>query len=164
MSIFSQILDSTQILAAQMLKKNFKLSTAESCTGGMLSQSITAMQGSSAWFECGFITYSNESKIKLLDVNINALQEEGAVSEVVARQMAAGALSNSTSQISASITGIAGPDGGTKEKPVGTVFIATASKQKNILVNKHLFKGDRQSIREQTTLAAISQLIQQLQE
>jgi len=163
MSIFSQILDSTQILAAQMLKKNFKLSTAESCTGGMLSQSITAMQGSSAWFECGFITYSNESKIKLLDVNINALQEEGAVSEVVARQMAAGALSNSTSQISASITGIAGPDGGTKEKPVGTVFIATASKQKNILVNKHLFEGGRQSIREQTTLAAISQLIQQLQ-
>ncbi len=163
MSIFPQILDSTQILAAQMLKNDYKLSTAESCTGGMLSQSITALQGSSRWFECGFITYSNESKIKLLDVSADVIYEEGAVSEIVARQMAIGALTNSTSHISASITGIAGPGGGSDEKPVGTVFIATAKNQENILVNRYLFKGDRQLIREQTTHAAILQLIQLLQ-
>ena len=86
----SQIYDSTQILAAQLLKNKFKLSTAESCTGGMLSQSITALQGSSKWFECGFITYSNESKIRLLGVNSKVIHEDGAVSEIVAEQMVMG--------------------------------------------------------------------------
>lgn len=163
MSMFSQILDSTQILAAQMLKNNYKLSTAESCTGGMLSQSITALQGSSAWFECGFITYSNESKISLLGVSAQVLYEEGAVSEKVAEQMVMGALANSTSHIAASITGIAGPDGGSLTKPVGTVIIATATNHQQAKVNEHFFQGDRQSIRAQTTHAAILQLIQQLQ-
>jgi nicotinamide-nucleotide amidase len=153
-------------LANQLIEKKLKVAVAESCTGGMLAQQFTSLSGSSKWFECGFVTYSNASKIRLLGVEADVLNEYGAVSAQVAEQMAIGVLEHSDADISASITGIAGPGGGTEGKPVGTVYIATAVKNeiKNqpAKVGHHLFVGDRQAIREQTTDMAIAELIKRI--
>lgn len=108
--------------------KGFKLATAESCTGGGFCQIITCVPGSSAWFDCGFVTYRNQSKIKFLGVNFRLIEREGAVSEAVAREMAFSVLKKSDANIAVSITGVAGPSGGKEEKPIGTVWIAIASK------------------------------------
>ncbi len=153
-------------LANQLIEKKLKVAVAESCTGGMLAQQFTSLSGSSKWFECGFVTYSNASKIRLLGVEADVLNEYGAVSAQVAEQMAIGVLEHSDADISASITGIAGPGGGTEGKPVGTVYIATAVKNeiKNqpAKVGHHLFVGDHQAIREQTTDMAIAELIKRI--
>jgi len=157
-------------LAEQLIDNNFRLAVAESCTGGMLAQQFTSLSGSSTWFECGFVTYSNASKIQLLEVKADVLDEFGAVSQQVAEQMALGVLSNCDADISASITGVAGPGGGSEEKPVGTVYIATAikkgaTKQANFQPVKagwHLFEGDRQLVREQASHVAIIELINRL--
>ena len=112
----------SEILGKQCLTNNYVLVTAESCTGGLLGQSITAISGSSKWFDRGFITYSNASKIDSLNVNPETLNNHGAVSQETANEMAIGALSKGSGNLSISITGIAGPEGGSKIKPVGTVF------------------------------------------
>lgn len=146
--------------AGELLRaKSYKLVTAESCTGGLLSAAITSVAGSSEWFERGFVTYSNESKQELLGVQ--TIEEFGAVSEQTACAMAKGALKNSHADVSLAITGVAGPAGGTK--PVGTVWIAYAAKGGNAHVTLHHFKGDRQSVREQAVSAALHLLFDAFQ-
>ncbi len=149
---------SLHALSKTLVARQWKLAVAESCTGGMLSEQITSLAGSSEWFDCGFITYSNEAKTRLLDVHANLIETEGAVSEAVAKAMAEGALANSQSQLSVAITGIAGPSGGSVKKPVGTVCFAWANKTHATVSNTLHFDGDRHAIREQAVLAAIDGL------
>jgi len=131
-----------------LLEKGWKLVIAESCTGGGLGEQITSISGSSKWFDRGFITYSNQAKIEMLGVSPQTLEENGAVSEETVLEMAAGALKQSSAQLSIAISGIAGPDGGTPNKPVGTVWIGWAT-AKNVRAEKYLLNGDRQAIRRQ---------------
>ncbi len=149
----------SEILGKQCLTNNYVLVTAESCTGGLLGQSITAISGSSKWFDRGFITYSNASKIDSLNVNPETLNNHGAVSQETANEMAIGALSKGSGNLSISITGIAGPEGGSKIKPVGTVFFAVSHK-KNIIFSHHaVFNGDRSMIRNKALLFALNTLL-----
>lgn len=134
---------------------------AESCTGGMVCSLFTETPGSSDVFNGGVVTYSNEAKHDILGVQIESLQQFGAVSEQVACEIAAGACKAFGTQLAASITGIAGPGGGTADKPVGTVHIACAAKG-NITHKIFVFEGDRQSVRQQTTEAALDMLIDAL--
>lgn len=145
-------------LGATLKTRGYMLTIAESCTGGMVSQAITSVAGSSTWFDRGFITYSNAAKAEMLGVSNHTLEKFGAVCEQTAKEMAIGALKNSQAQVSASITGIAGPDGGTPEKPVGTVCFAwliinhppvTATKQ---------FHGTRDEIRRQAAMFIMAEL------
>lgn len=145
-------------LGAALKKKGWKLALAESCTGGMAAQTVTAIPGSSAWFERGFVTYSNASKIEMLGVNPQTLEQYGAVSEQTAREMALGALKHSHADIAAAITGIAGPDGGTVGKPVGTVCFACTTKHQITTFTLH-FVGDRNDIRQQS----VQHILQSLQ-
>ncbi len=138
---------------------NLKLVTAESCTGGGLSYWLTSVPGSSDWFDRGFVTYSNSAKMEMLDVNEQTLADEGAVSEPAAREMAEGALAHSEANIAIAITGIAGPDGGTPEKPVGTVWIGWAGNQFTTTTKAFSFSGDRQHIRIQSMEQALTQLL-----
>lgn len=144
----------------EMLKKlEWKLVTAESCTGGGLAYYVTHVPGSSAWFERGFVTYSNLAKEECLNIDSHLLTTFGAVSAETARAMAEGALQNSQAQVSISITGIAGPDGGSIEKPVGTVWIALASINKTTHAITKIFSGERAQIREQTIEWAFTELM-----
>jgi len=144
---------------AILTRKHLKIATAESCTGGGLGFALTSIAGSSTWYERGFITYSNEAKIELLDVKQQTLETFGAVSEETARSMAVGALVNSQADISVAITGIAGPSGGTPDKPVGTVWIAYAGKQLVTDTEVNIFPGDRHAVREATIQRALQHLI-----
>lgn len=123
------------------------LALAESCTGGGMARVITRVPGSSAWFDCGFVTYSNESKIEMLGVNSESLKKYGAVSKQVAHEMALGALKHSHADISASITGVTGPGGGTLEKPVGTVWIGIAIKNGPVECRRTFFESGRKHVR-----------------
>lgn len=136
-------------IGERLIEKKELLVTAESCTGGWVGQIITSSPGTSRWYDRGFITYSNTSKREVLNVSTNVITRFGAVSEQTARAMAEGALKSSCAQYSLSITGIAGPAGGTDEKPVGTVCFAWASKKKNTESQSCRFDGDRQKIRMQ---------------
>jgi nicotinamide-nucleotide amidase len=136
----------------------WKLATAESCTGGLISALITAIPGSSDVFTHGFITYANEAKIQMLGVDAALITAHGAVSEAVARAMAEGAQRTANSDIALSVTGIAGPGGGSNEKPVGLVHIAMASRHTK-LHQHHVFAGDRESVRLQAALAALTMVI-----
>ena len=147
-----------QNISKKFTDQNFYLGVAESCTGGLLAKKITDESGSSAWFDCGFITYSNESKTRLLGVNKEAIVEFGAVSREVAQEMAIGVQKNSRAIFSISITGIAGPDGGSPEKPVGTVYICFAFKGSVMKDYKLELSGERSSIREQTVSFIIEEL------
>jgi len=140
----------------------WKIATAESCTGGMIAAGLTDMAGSSAYFERGFVTYSNEAKIELLDVQPMTIDRFGAVSEQTARLMARGAYAHSLADIAISVTGIAGPEGGSDEKPVGLVYIGLST-DSHAEVHKHVFKGDRASIREQTVIASLQHAIDYLE-
>lgn len=139
--------------------RHAKLVTAESCTGGAVAQACTAVSGSSDWFERGFVTYSNLAKRELLDVKAHALARYGAVSEQVARAMAEGALKFSAAQCALAVTGIAGPTGGTPQKPVGTVWFAWAQKKRDTVTAQQLFKGGREAVRQQAVLAALEGLL-----
>lgn len=134
------------------------LATAESCTGGWVAQVLTSIPGSSRWFERGFVTYSNLSKRELLGVRTETLARFGAVSEQAARAMAEGALAHSHADYALAITGIAGPEGGTPEKPVGTVCFAWAQRQRPSHSATRLFSGDREEIRRQSVAAALEGL------
>lgn len=148
----------TTQVATFLLEKNVKLSSAESCTGGWLAKCCTDIAGSSAWFDRGFITYSNQSKQELLNVEPNTLDQFGAVSEQTALEMAKGCLANSEADISLSITGIAGPDGGSEDKPVGTVWIAWATNSSAKAALYH-FSGNRDVVRRQAVHTALSGII-----
>lgn len=144
------------------LKLTQKITVAESCTGGLIACNLTELAGSSQWFDRGFITYSNEAKIDLLGVSAAQLSKYGAVSEVVAQQMALGALTNSLATISASVTGIAGPQGGSKKKPVGTVCFGFKDDTGwSKTVTQH-FDGDRAQIRTQSAQFIFDQLHERL--
>lgn len=143
-------------------QKRLTLTTAESCTGGGLGFWITSIPGSSEWFERGFVTYSDASKLEMLGVNPLTLKEFGAVSEQAAREMAEGALRNSRADVSISVTGIAGPSGGSVEKPIGTVWIAWAKRQAPTTVKGYHFSGDRQKIRLQVIEEALDKLLDML--
>ncbi len=145
-------------LARLLTEKRLTISTAESCTGGLLSKYLTDIPGSSAYFTGGLVTYSNESKIKLLGVKEKTLEKYGAVSEHTAREMAAGVKRLFGTDIAVSITGIAGPDGGSKGKPVGTVYLGLLVKNKLFLYKK-FFEGNRKEVREKSTEFIIREII-----
>ena len=133
--------------------------TAESCTGGGIASALTDVPGSSQWFERGYVTYSNEAKIQDLGVEPAALERHGAVSAAVAEQMAAGALRASGAELAVAVTGVAGPEGGTLEKPVGLVYLAIARRGGPVSVVRELFAGDRVAVRCATVAAALKMLI-----
>lgn len=146
-------------LGNRLKKKAWKLVTAESCTGGGLAYAITEIPGSSDWFERGLVTYSNTAKQELLGVKNTTLQAFGAVSEQTAREMAEGALQHSKAQLCMAITGIAGPDGGTSEKPVGTVWFGCAGIDIETETVCKVFSGSRHDVREQSIQLALEILI-----
>lgn len=137
-----------------------KLVTAESCTGGLIAQALTAIPGCSNWFERGFITYSNDSKKELLHVSATTLDEYGSVSEQTANQMVVGALRHSKADLALAVTGIAGPEGGTPDKPVGFVCFGWLGKTFPVETHQQIFKGNRQQIRERAAIFALSYLIE----
>ncbi|HEY7238297.1 MAG TPA: CinA family protein [Burkholderiales bacterium] len=148
-------------LGERLKRKNEMLATAESCTGGWAAQVVTSVAGSSAWFERGFVTYSNAAKQELLGVRAQTLRAHGAVSEETAREMARGALERSEATVALSITGVAGPAGGTPEKPVGTVCFAWA-RGAEVRSETHRLAGDRESIRRQSVILALEGVMRAL--
>ena len=146
-------------IAFNLKQHHLKVATAESCTGGGLGYWLTSLPGSSVWFERGFITYSNEAKIAMLGINPSVIRTFGAVSEETAREMAIGALTQSRADISLAITGIAGPEGGTTEKPVGTVWFAWATKKGLPQAEMEVFSGNRQTIRSLAINKALAYLL-----
>jgi len=140
-------------------RRGVMIATAESCTGGGIAAAITRVPGSARWFDRGFVTYHNLAKHQMLGVREATLHRYGAVSEAVARQMAAGALRRSQADVSVSVTGIAGPGGGSKEKPVGTVWFAWAAKGGEVQSRMFRFKGDRYEVRRQTVAMALQGII-----
>ena len=143
-------------IGEHLLAKNWKISVAESCTGGLVSKLITDIPGSSQWFDRGFVTYTNEAKVEMLGVPESTLKESGAVSLQTVEAMAKGALANSLAEISLAISGIAGPGGGSVEKPVGTVCFAWSNNEGQLLSETKLFSGDRESIRLQAANYALA--------
>lgn len=154
--------DLAQRAGAALQKKGWMLSTAESLTGGSISQAITDIAGSSGWFDRGYVTYSNAAKTECLDVSTALLAQHGAVSVEVAAAMAAGALANSHAQVSLSTTGIAGPAGAVPGKPVGTVCFGWAAGNQ-IKTERVIFSGDRHAVREQTAIYALQGLLKFLE-
>ncbi len=147
-------------LGTALKNKGWNLALAESCTGGWAAQSVTAIAGSSAWFDRGFVTYSNLAKQQMLGVGADTLEQYGAVSEQTAEEMALGAIAHSSADISAAITGIAGPEGGSTEKPVGTVCFGWSCKNGQILTQTEVFSGDREAVRRQAVKTALTGLLQ----
>ena len=145
------------LLADLLVKNNLLLATAESCTGGMIAAACTDLAGSSAWFERGFVTYSNAAKTESLGVNAALIAQHGAVSEPVARAMAAGALAHSRAQVAVAVTGVAGPGGGSADKPVGTVWFGFAWPGGVVSEVMH-FAGDRAAVRHATVQHAFTRL------
>lgn len=157
-------MESLEALALQLgklcLGKGLILATAESCTGGWVAQTLTEIPGSSQWFDAGYVTYSNEAKQRMLGVPETTLRDFGAVSEETVEAMALGALREGSANLAVAISGIAGPDGGTPLKPVGTVWFAWARKGHVLNTALCQFDGDRHSIREQAVRRALVGLIQ----
>ncbi|ENO80776.1 damage inducible protein CinA [Thauera sp. 27] len=135
--------------------RGWRLATAESCTGGWIAEAVTAIGGSSAWFDRGFVTYSNEAKIDMLGVSAHTLATQGAVSEATVREMAAGALDRSIATVAVAVSGIAGPSGGSPAKPVGTVCIGWALRAGEQSALTLHFAGDRSAVRRQTVIRAL---------
>ncbi len=146
----------------RLQQKGTMLAVAESCTGGGIAQAITEIAGSSQWFDRGFVTYSNLAKEQMLGVHTETLEQFGAVSAETAVEMAEGVLQNSDADYAISVTGVAGPGGGSAEKPVGTVFIAWCGKNATATTKKYLFDGNRQQVRQQAMESALYALIKLL--
>jgi len=151
--------DLAEELGEVLLKRGWRLSCAESCTGGWIGKRVTDVSGSSGWFDRGFTTYSDASKVEMLGVKPATLQQYGAVSDAVAREMAEGALQVSHADVSVAVTGIAGPEGGSADKPVGTVWIAWGRRGGSPIVQMRRFSGDRENVRRATVRAALEGLI-----
>ena len=147
-------------VGATLKAHGMMLGTAESCTGGWVGEVVTSVAGSSHWYDRGFITYTNESKQEMLGVSASTLAEYGAVSEQTVREMAAGALKHSHAHITLAISGIAGPGGGTPNKPVGTVCMAWATRSGGGLSKTFHFQGDRAEVRRQAVVAALLKVLQ----
>lgn len=145
-------------LSLQLRERGWMLTTAESCTGGLIAATCTELAGSSDWFERGFVTYSNAAKSELLSVPAALIKDHGAVSESVVREMALGALKHANAQVSIAVTGIAGPGGGSADKPVGTVWLGWAI-QGQIVTECQQFAGDRAQVRAATVRYALSRLL-----
>ncbi|MFP8968417.1 CinA family protein [Pokkaliibacter sp. CJK22405] len=145
-------------LADVLINKQQQVATAESCTGGGLATAFTALPGSSRWFGFGWVTYANQAKIQMLGVQPESLQAAGAVSRIVVEEMAQGACTRSAAHFSAAISGIAGPDGGSEEKPVGTVWIAWSTPLQTWSA-RFLFPGNRNEVREAAAIAAAEGLL-----
>lgn len=155
----NELFELAERLGRTLKAKGYKIATAESCTGGWIAQALTEVPGSSAWFDRGFVTYSNNAKMQILGVNPQTLAEHGAVSAEIAQQMAAGALANSEADWAIAVTGIAGPDGGSEEKPVGTVYIAWQDKTGFSNVERLSVSGNRHLIRKQAVKKAIAGVV-----
>jgi nicotinamide-nucleotide amidase len=157
-SVTNDIIELATKVGHALQEKGLLLATAESCTGGGVSHAITEIAGSTAWFDCGFVTYSNASKTELLDVPAALVAQLGSVSEEVAAAMAQGALANTNAHVAISTTGIAGPTGAVPGKPVGTVCFGWA-KGDHVHTERLVFAGDRQAVREQTVRHALQGLL-----
>ncbi|MDR7149605.1 nicotinamide-nucleotide amidase [Hydrogenophaga palleronii] len=157
----SNTLTLVETLASELKSRGLMMATAESCTGGLIAGACTELSGSSDWFERGFVTYSNVAKVELLGVPAELIDTHGAVSEPVARAMAAGAVAHSKAQLTVSVTGVAGPTGGTPEKPVGTVWFGWATPQ-GVFTEHQRFDGDRAAIRQATVSHALAGLLARL--
>ena len=145
-------------LGEKLVSRNMLMATAESCTGGWVSKIITDLDGSSSWFECALVTYHNEAKQEFLGVNPQTIKEHGAVSEQTVKEMVLGLLERCNAGIGVSISGIAGPGGGTAEKPVGTVCMAWARPGRFLESMKFHFTGDREAVRRQAVYEALTGL------
>lgn len=146
-------------LARRLLAKHWCMATAESCTGGGIAYALTQIPGSSDWFECGLVTYSNAAKHELLGVSLDLIAKHGAVSEAVAVAMATGVIARYPVDVSVAVTGIAGPGGGSVDKPVGTVWFAWAGREITTQTRLMHFDGDRQAVREQAIQFVILELL-----
>jgi len=155
----SDFIEISEKLAKLLLDKKKQLAVAESCTGGWLAKCLTDSAGSSAWFERGFVTYSNAAKREMLGVSAGTLAEHGAVSEAVVREMAQGVLAHSRADVAVAISGIAGPGGGTPDKPVGTVCFAWAARAGFEEVVTRRFDGDRDAVRRHAVRYALERLL-----
>ena len=144
-------------ISAQLLTRGWMLATAESCTGGMIAAACTDLAGSSQWFERGFVTYSNAAKTELLGVPAALIEAHGAVSEPVARAMATGAVARSHAQVAVAVTGVAGPTGGSADKPVGTVWFGWST-DGVVSTEMRRFAGDRAAVRQATLAHALARL------
>lgn len=138
--------------------RGWLLASAESCTGGWIAEAVTAIAGSSEWFDRGFVTYSNRAKQEMLGVSAQTLAQHGAVSLPVVREMIAGALAHSAADLAVAVSGIAGPSGGTPDKPVGMVCLAWGSRAGAVETSTQQFVGDREAVRRQTVLFALETL------
>ena len=157
----SELMQLSEQVGLALKARGATVTTAESCTGGWVAKAITDIAGSSAWFERGFVTYSNEAKSQMIGVREETLAQHGAVSEPVVVEMAIGALKAARAAFAVSISGIAGPDGGSEEKPVGTVWFAFASVRGEGITRRECFHGDRDAVRRQATVYALQTLWQQ---
>jgi len=146
-------------LADQLKDRHWLLASAESCTGGLIAGACTDLSGSSDWFDRGFVTYSNSAKDEMLGVDSQLIARHGAVSEPVVRAMASGALAHSRAQVAVAVTGIAGPTGGSADKPVGTVWFGFAIPGR-LSSERMLFSGDRAGVRQATVLHALQRLVE----
>ena len=149
-------------VGAALKRRGLMLATAESCTGGWIAEAVTMVPGSSEWFERGFVTYTYISKREMLGVGETTLEQHGAVSEEVVREMVTGALARSHAQVAVAVSGTAGPSGGTREKPVGTVCIAWGAKGGEIVAETRHFKGDRRAIRRKAVKRALEGVLELL--
>lgn len=150
------------LVGARLKAKGLKLATAESCTGGWVAQAVTSVSGSSEWFDRGFVTYSNQAKCEMLGVLAETLVAHGAVSEPTAREMAAGALEHSGTDVAVAVTGVAGPTGGSPEKPAGTVCFAWALSGRPAESETRRFDGDRDAVRRQSVIRALQGLLERI--
>ena len=157
-AIDSALIEVTRELLDACRKRQLKIATAESCTGGLIAACLTDISGSSDVFERGFVTYSNDAKHETLGVPLDVINADGAVSEAVARAMAEAALVRSRADIAVSVTGVAGPNGGTEQKPVGLVYMAMARRGAPTQAFKRNFEGDRRTVRWATVAAALQAL------
>lgn len=157
----SELMHLSERIGQALKGRGATVTTAESCTGGWVAKVITDIAGSSAWFERGFVTYSNEAKSQMIGVKPATLEQHGAVSEPVVVEMAIGAIKAARADYAISISGIAGPDGGTASKPVGTVWFGFASAAGEGITRCECFSGDRENVRRQATAYALQTLWQQ---
>lgn len=157
-----QLQDIASAVAERLCRRNWMMTAAESCTGGWVAKVCTDLPGSSAWFERGFVTYTNEAKQEMLGVKALTLSEHGAVSEATVREMAQGALANSRAQLSLAISGIAGPGGATPDKPVGTVCFAWSVEGLPLQSERACFDGDREAVRRQAVAHALDGVLKRL--
>ena len=152
----SDVYQLSQRLGLILKENRLIVGTAESCTGGWIAQAVTMVPGSSSWFDAGFVTYSNNSKVQQLGVDPKLIDQYGAVSDVVVEKMLIGVLNRTGANCSIATSGVAGPDGGTEDKPVGTVWIGVGHEFKGLMTRRYLFEGDRNSVRLQTVIEGLN--------